>query len=73
MTQLKPGRRLGAAWIDSFVSNRRAVSLCAECQHRYGDWDTRNGYSARDRLELSDCDGCGQVLQVCKGYFASLM
>lgn len=73
MTTLKPGRRLGASWIDEFVGNRRSVSLCRECERKYGDWHVHVNYHARDVAELTDCDGCGESLKVCKGYYASLI
>lgn len=69
---IKPGRRLGGAWIDELVSGRRAVSLCAACGKKYGDWHARVGYEQRSQLELTDCDGCGTELSLCYGYYASL-
>ena len=73
MTILKPGRRLGATWIDDFVARRRAVSLCPDCERKYGDWHVRFHYHARDAKEITDCDGCGQILQRCTAYYASIM
>lgn len=73
MTILKPGRRLGATWMSDFIGQRRSVSLCPACQKRYGDWNEKVGYSMRDKPELTDCDGCGQVLQLCRGYYSRLM
>jgi len=73
MTQLKPGRRLGGAWMAEFIGQRKSVSLCSECERKYGDWHTRCDYHARERLELTDCDGCGEVLKLCKGYYSRLM
>jgi hypothetical protein len=68
----KPERQLGAPWIDNLVAQRMAVSLCADCANRYGTWHIAVGYKKRDRLELSDCDGCRAFGQ-CGSYYSSLM
>jgi hypothetical protein len=66
---VKPGRRLGGAWIDQFVAQGTSVSLCAECGKRYSDWQEKAGYDCRDQIELTDCDGCGQELMRCRGWY----
>lgn len=73
MTILKPGRRLGATWMSDFIGQRKSVSLCADCQRKYSNWHEKVGYHVRDNSDLTDCDGCGQVLQNCKSYYSSLM
>ena len=70
---VKPGRRLGGAWMDDLVSAGRSVSLCLECDKKYGaSWRQRHNYEARDLLELTDCDGCGQELRFCRGFYLRL-
>lgn len=69
---VKPGRRLGAAWIDQFVAERKSVSICAECDRRYAGWAEKYNYEPRTQRELTDCDGCGEPLRVCKGYYYRL-
>lgn len=73
MTTLKPARILGASWIDNFVAQRRCVSLCPDCERKYGNWHVVNNYHSREAKEITDCDGCGQVLQRCTAYYASIM
>ena len=75
MVITKPGRRLGGAWLDDFVAQKKAVNLCVEgneCAKKYGDWHSKRNYSARSRQVLTDCDGCGRELQRCNSYFYSL-
>lgn len=69
---VKPGRRLGGAWIDEFVSAKASVSLCADCERKYGNWHEYCNYEKRHQLEITDCDGCGQELQFCHGWYYSL-
>ena len=68
----KPGRRLGGGWLDEFVSAKKAVNLCATCAKRYGDWWSKRNYRIRDRRALTDCDGCGNELELCNSYFYGL-
>ena len=59
---IKPGRRLGAPWLDRFIAIRTGVSLCDICSTLYGADLRSPKYSYRiDRtgLKLGDCDGCG--------------
>jgi hypothetical protein len=72
MAITKPGRRLGGAWLDEFVSAKKAVSLCPECERRYGDWHSKRNYRIRDRRVLTDCDGCGAELSFCSSYFYAI-
>lgn len=69
---VKPGRRLGGGWMDEFVSAGKSVSLCLECQKKYGNWNEKHGYEMRDQIELTDCDGCGEELKFCRGYYLRL-
>ena len=72
MALIKPGRRLGDAWIDSFVAQRKAVAVCPDCAKKYGDWHVRHHYNKRDEPELNDCDGCGEY-RLCAGYYSSIV
>lgn len=59
---VKPGRRVGAAWLDQFVSGRTGVNLCSVCARLYGGPLQHPKYSYRADpigLKLGDCDGCG--------------
>jgi hypothetical protein len=63
-TLLKPGRRLGGAWIDDFVALGRQVCICEDCNRRYGDWWNGVQYRAMEAV-IGDCDGCGEPLMKC--------
>ena len=59
---VKPGRSLGAVWLDQFVSGRTGVNLCAVCVRLYGGPLQHPKYSYLPDLvglKLGDCDGCG--------------
>ena len=58
--------------MDSLVSSRRAVSICADCERKYGDWHIRHNYVKRETEEVTDCDGCG-TFGFCAGFFPSLV
>jgi hypothetical protein len=73
MAYIKPGRKLGGANLDDFVAQRRAVSLCADCEHKYGDWHTKVGYSRRDHKSITDCDGCGESPVYCTEFYSALV
>lgn len=72
MTVRKPDRQLGAVWIDSLVSRHRAVSLCDDCKVKYGEAVLRLNYRQRMAKTLTDCDGCGQVLRLCAGFYSGV-
>jgi hypothetical protein len=67
---VKPQRKLGAPWIDSFVANRQSVALCEDCTRRYWKWweryDYRPIWSPKD---LTDCDGCSTHLTYCTTFY----
>jgi hypothetical protein len=69
---IKPGRKLGGAWLDHFISQKRSVSLCRDCEAKYASGVKRMNYERRDLTELTDCDGCGTELSTCHSYFYSL-
>lgn len=64
----KPGRMLGAVWIDKYVENRRNVNLCEECWRKYHGWWNRYGYRADWVGWWSHCDGCGRHVR-CNGFY----
>ena len=72
MSVLKPARRLGGAWFGDFVAQRRAVSLCLDCERKYGDWHIKANYSKRDARAITDCDGCGESPVICSSYYSAL-
>lgn len=62
ITVSKPGRRLGGAYIDEKVSERRVVTLCQPCVFKYGNWYKRTHYHADWGWNyIGDCAGCGEV------------
>ncbi len=69
---IKPGRRLGGSWMDDFIGQKRSVTLCRDCESKYGNWYVGCHYERRTGEELTDCDGCGTELSTCHSYFYSL-
>jgi len=62
LVRLKPGRVLGAVWMDHYVSARRTVNLCGLCDTRYGKALLSRSYRRQPPWIVdiySDCDGCG--------------
>jgi len=64
----KPGRKLGAVWIDRYASRRRNVTLCEECWRKYWGWWKKYGYRADWVGWWSHCDGCGRHVR-CNGFY----
>jgi hypothetical protein len=58
----KPGRRLGAPWLDKYIVARMGVNLCDNCARRYGPGlaTPKNGYRV-------DTNPCGAKFGVCDG------
>ena len=69
---IKPQRRLGGAWIDELVSQRKVVVLCNDCIRKYAAGMKKNCYEARETTQLSDCDGCSTEMTFCLGFYARL-
>ena len=59
----KPGRYLGAPWMDQYVARRMPVSVCEVCSRMYGSALSMPKYGYRIDLhpggrKLGVCDGC---------------
>ena len=62
LTISKPGRKLGAAWTDDKVGQRRAVTMCPDCIRKYNGWWRQAHYRPDWGWRyIGDCDGCGAV------------
>jgi hypothetical protein len=73
MSVFKPGRVLGGAWLDQFISQRKAVCLCPDCVRKYSEIFVRVGYTQRDSGSVTDCDGCGETPVLCAEYYSSIL
>lgn len=70
MVALKPGRKLGAVWIDDFVQRRQNVNLCEECWRKYDRWWLKYDYAPQWNIwKRTDCDGCAKTMHLCVGFY----
>lgn len=72
LADVKPGRILGAPWMDDLIEQRQILSLCEDCTRKYGwkSWCSKQNYLPRwDPKPLTDCDGCGSDLIFCTNFW----
>ncbi len=70
----KPGRKLGAPFIEEWVGKRMPVHLCPTCTSRYGKWYKAHQYTPIwNKLvnQISDCDGCDSKNVYTSGFYPS--
>lgn len=69
---VKPGRKLGAPYMDDFFAQRQSVSLCEDCFRKYGWKEICSKYNYKVITwvkELADCAGCGSKHVYCTGFW----
>ena len=68
--QRKPGRQLGATWIEDIVARRGNVNLCEECYRRYDRWWERHDYRPDfQQWKIGECDGCDKSFHYIVGFY----
>jgi len=65
---VKPGRTLGAVWIDDFVAQGKNVNLCEACWRKYHGWWHEYNYASDWVGWWAHCDGCGEHVR-CNGFY----
>lgn len=69
---VKPGRTLGAVYMDDAIAQRLGVSLCPDCVSRYGWRALCRAHTYKvvwHPKELTDCAGCGAKHVYCTGFW----
>ena len=65
-TLVKPGRKLGAVYIDDKMGSDGCVKACDSCIEKYwGFWKKSTLRPNWGYYFTSECDGCGETYKLC--------